>query len=93
MEVGRQKVAKSLRKDLHFGYRVVKTVPIQSNNERCLVLRQQYALKLLPLLERGRRIINIDESWLNQTRFLRRMWAPADAKFTVTDKQVTRGSR
>ena len=44
LEVGRQKVAKSLRKDLHFGYRVVKTVPIQSNNERCLVLRQQYAL-------------------------------------------------
>ena len=44
LEVGRQKVAKSLRKDLHFGYRVVKTVPIQSNSERCLVLRQQYAL-------------------------------------------------
>jgi hypothetical protein len=29
-----------MRKDLHFGYRLAKTVPIQGNSERCLVLRQ-----------------------------------------------------
>ena len=43
---------------------------------------------MLPLLENGRRIINVDESWLNQTRFLRRIWAPTDAAGTFTDKQV-----
>ena len=43
---------------------------------------------MLPLLEGGRRVINVDESWLNGTRFLRRIWAPADAPATVTDKQV-----
>ena len=50
---------------------------------------------MLPLLESGcfsspptQRIINVDESWLNGTRFVRRVWAPADAPATVTDKQV-----
>ena len=33
-------------------------------------------------------MINVDESWLNQTRFLRRIWAPTDAAGTFTDKQV-----
>ena len=70
------------------GYRLAKTVPIQGNSERCLVLRQQYALRLLPLLESGKRIINVDESWINQTRFLRRMWVPSDAAGSITDKQV-----
>ena len=74
------------RKDLNMGYRLARTVPIQSNSERCLVLRQQYALRLLPLLQSGRRIINVDESWINQTRFLRRIWAPADSAGSVTDK-------
>ena len=50
---------------------------------------------MLPLLESGcfsspptHHIINVDESWLNGTRFVRRVWAPADAPATVTDKQV-----
>ena len=43
---------------------------------------------MLPLLQSGRRIINVDESWLNGTRFLRRVCAPADAAGTFTDKQV-----
>ena len=33
-------------------------------------------------------MINVDESWLNGTRFLRRIWAPSDAPATITDKQV-----
>ena len=68
------------------GYRLAKTVPIQSNDERCLVLRQQYALRILPLLESGRRIINVDESWLTGTHFIRRIWVPTNAPGTFTDK-------
>ena len=72
------------------GYRQAATIPVQSNSERCLVLRQQYALRMLPLLEKskGRRIINVDESWLNQTRFVRRIWVPTDAAGSIADKQV-----
>ena len=93
LEVDDRLVREVMRKDMRLGYRQVKTVPIQSNSERCLVLRQQYALRMLPLLESGcftrqpaRRIINVDESWLNGMRFLRRMWAPSDAAATVNDK-------
>ena len=53
------------------GYRLAKTIPVQANNERCLVLRQQYALRMLPQLEKKMRVINVDEMWLNSTRFLR----------------------
>ena len=88
LEVDKIQVRMVLRKDLHMGYRMVKTVTVQANSERCLVLRQQYALRMLPLLESGRRIINVDESWLNQTRFIRRLWVPSDAAATFTDKQV-----
>ena len=50
---------------------------------------------MLPLLDSGcflspptHYVINIDESWLNNTRFVRRIWAPTDSPATVTDKQV-----
>ena len=75
-----------MRKELGMGYRLAKQVPIQSNIERCLVLRQQYSVKMLPLLEKNKRIINIDESWLNHTHFQRKIWAPTDSNCTFTDK-------
>ena len=65
LEANHSLVNKVLRKDMGLGFRLAKTVPIQVNLERSLVLRQQYALKMLPLLEANRRIINVDESWLN----------------------------
>ena len=71
---------------MHLGYRRTCTVTVQGNTERCLVLRQQYAMQMLTLLESGRRIINVDESWLNGTRFVRRIWAPTDSPASVTDK-------
>ena len=40
LEVNRPMVSRVMRKDLHMGYRLAKTAPIQSNSERCLVLRQ-----------------------------------------------------
>ena len=88
-------VRQVMHKELRLGYRLARTVPVQSNHERCLVLRQQFALRMLPLLESGcfssppaHRVINIDQSWLNGTRFTRRVWVPSGAPATVTDKQV-----
>ena len=62
-------VQRALRKDLGLGYRRMRKIPIQGNSERCLVLRQQYALTMLPLLKSGKRIINVDETWINETNF------------------------
>ena len=47
---------------MRLGYRLAKMVAVQCNSERCLVLRQQYAMRMLPLLEAGHRIINVDET-------------------------------
>ena len=54
------------------------------------MLRQQYALKMLDLLEHTegeqknrRRIINIDESWLNETTFYRKIWMPKNEACSV----------
>ena len=77
LEVNLKFVRSVMRKDLGMGYRLAKKVPIQSNLERTLVLRQQYSITMLPLLEQRKRVINVDESWLNQTRFLRRTWVPS----------------
>ena len=40
IEVTNKFVTKFMRKKLRMGYILAKQVPIQSNNERCLVLRQ-----------------------------------------------------
>ena len=86
MDVSIKQIRKIFHKDLRMGYRIAKTLPVQSNTERALVLRQQYSMHLLPMLEKGTRIINIDESWLNQTRHLRRTWVPSDAPSTFREK-------
>ena len=39
LDVDKGLVSQVLRKDMGLGYRLGKTVPIQSNDERCLVLR------------------------------------------------------
>ena len=58
--VAKKMVSEVMRKDLGIGYRVSRIVPVQSNSERCFVLRQQYAMKMIALLESGRQIINVD---------------------------------
>ena len=84
VEISVPKIRLAMKKELCLGYRRVQKVPIQGNSERCLVLRQQYALTILPLLQSGRRIINVDESWINETNFTRKMWCPSDAAGTIT---------
>ena len=56
-------------------YLKCKKLNTQANSDRALVLRQQYALVMMGLLSDGKRIINIDETWLNETNFTRRTWA------------------
>ena len=53
----------------------MKKLNPQANSARNLILRQQYALVMMQLLSEGKRVINIDETWLNETSFVRRTWA------------------
>ena len=55
-------------------YRVLKRVAYQGNSERCLVMRMLYAKKMFTLLDQGKRIINIDETWLPHLDFRNKKW-------------------
>ena len=55
-------------------YKKVKLIPIHANSQKSLVLRQQFALVMLDLLNKRKRILNIDETWLNNTNFIRKKW-------------------
>ena len=78
-EVGRKvsvKVVRQvLKKELRLSFLKTKKLHPQANSVKVLVQRQQYALTLLRLMEHGKRVINIDETWLNETSFVRKVWA------------------
>ena len=61
----------------------------QANSDRCLVLRQQFAQQMLELLLLDRRIINIDETWLNETSHIRRIWGLRDGSTNVAKSLVS----
>jgi len=57
-----------------------KKLTPQANSDRSLVLRQQYALEMMNLLGAKKRVINIDETWINETSFIRRAWSERNGK-------------
>ena len=44
---------------------------------------------MIELLSQGKRIINVDETWISETEYRRRMWCPTHAPCTITDRSVT----
>ena len=52
----------------------IKRVPFSGNSDRNLILRQQFAIKMIELFQQDIEIINIDETWISQTDFRRRKW-------------------
>ena len=55
-------------------YKKIVPIPVHGNSERCLVQRQQGAIKLLEFLLKKLRVINIDESWIDSGDYRRRSW-------------------
>ena len=88
LEVTPTQVKRTMKHTLNMSFRQAKKVPKQANTERCLVLRQQYAMEMLPLLEQKKRIVNVDESWLNESTFYRKLWAPKAAVNSVAARTV-----
>ena len=58
-----------MREELGLRYRRIKSIPYQANLQRCLVLRQRYALTMIDLLCQGKIVLNIDETHLIDTDF------------------------
>ena len=76
IEVSNRQARQVLRHDCKLSFIKAKKLSVGTNTEKSRVLRQQYALRMLPLLESKTRIINIDETWLNESSFVRKVWAP-----------------
>ena len=55
-------------------YRKVVKLPINANSDRCLIQRMQCGMKFLALAKKVKRIISLDESFLNKTDHRRRKW-------------------
>jgi hypothetical protein len=63
-----------LKTELGMSYRRIKWIPKQGNGARSLVLRQKFGQFLLQQLHSGKRILNVDESWLGVSDFRRMAW-------------------
>jgi hypothetical protein len=59
-------------------YRKVKHISVQSNSERCLVLRQRWAMSFLELDHRHKNVINVDETWLGTADMRKYYWKSKD---------------
>ena len=75
MDVSSKLVIQVMKKEFQLSFVKSKKLHPQANSDRAIVLRQQYALEMLKLLKQKKRIINIDETWLNETSFVRKTWS------------------
>ena len=82
------RVRKVMRDLLDMRYKKIVKIPQQGNSERCLVQRQQSSLRLLPLFQRKKRLISIDETWLDTADFRRRSWQKKGTSNSIPTKKV-----
>ena len=75
MDPNKKLIRNIMRSEFKLSYKRAKKLHPSVNSDKNIVLRQQYALVMLRLLSQGKRIINLDESWLNETSFIRKTWA------------------
>ena len=67
-------VAQVLRHHLKMRFRKVKRTPFAGNMDKSLALRHLCAKQMIKLMEAGKRLVNIDESWLSDTDLRRCKW-------------------
>jgi len=89
MSVGSKFVRYIMKREMKLVYHRCRKIQPRANSERCLVLRQQYALSLLQLLDQGKRIINVDETWLNETSFQRMAWTRPERTASMPLRPIT----
>ena len=66
--------------DLRFAKLHVQKASV--NSERCRVLRQQYALKMIDVYREYSLIVNIDESLIKVTNFAAKAWGRRNLRFS-----------
>ena len=74
MEKKPWELARILKEDLGMQYRRIKPLSTNTNSERNLVLRQRFAMELIKLMQEGKRILNVDQTWLGMSDFRTMKW-------------------
>ena len=58
-----------LKKKFRLSYKKIRRIPFSGNSERSKVLRSLYAQEMLRVYQSGKRVINVDESWIPYADF------------------------
>ncbi len=58
-----------LKTKFNLSYKKIRRIPFTGNLERNKVLRSLYAQKMLEVYQSGKRVINVDESWIPHVDF------------------------
>ena len=74
LKVSHEQAREVMKEDLQLRYRPLKRIAFRANSARCLILRKLFAESMIGLLQKGKRIINVDESWVNLKNYRRRRW-------------------
>ena len=81
--------AKMVMRDfLEMGYSKINKVPMTANSEVNLILRQRAAIEFLHLYQKRTRMIVIDETWIGETNFRRRLWQKKKHKISQKGPSV-----
>ena len=83
MEIKYREMASIMKQELNMSFKKIKEVTKHSNSEKNLVLRQQFATKLIEIIQTKKRIINVDQTWLGMSDFRRRKWKPKNTTNSV----------
>ena len=74
LEAKRKDIRDVMVNGLGMSYRKITSISIYANSNRNLVCRQRFAMKLIELMSDGKRILNVDQTWLGMSDFRRMKW-------------------
>ena len=78
-----------LKRELGLSFVKAKKLHPAANSAKVLIQRQQFAMELVRLIEQSHRIINVDETWINESGFIRKAWARKDGQGNMQLNTVT----
>ena len=77
-----------LHNDLGAKYKRIKAVSWKGNSVKNKLLRQHFAIAFIQIELKHKNVINIDETWIGMTNFLRRKWTLPGSGGSMPKKQV-----
>ena len=55
-------------------FKKTKRIPQHANSLRNQYMRQQFSIKMLKLMQEGKRLLAVDETWYGETNYTRQTW-------------------